>query len=86
MAATTVIQEKFFRLGTRKYLTPSRAPGRVTEYTLMTRDSTTRMGIMNRDTRSMPFSTPAKMMARVMAVKTRKQTSEDRPLEIKALK
>ena len=31
MAATTVIHEKFFGLGTRKYFTPSSAPGRVTE-------------------------------------------------------
>ena len=27
MAETTVIQEKFAGLGTRKYLTPSKAPG-----------------------------------------------------------
>ena len=31
MADTTVIQEKLSRLGTRKYFTPARAPGRVTE-------------------------------------------------------
>jgi len=83
MAETTVIQEKLSRLGTRKYLTPSSAPGRVTEYTAMISDSTTRMGIMILETRSMPFSTPAKMIASVMAVKTRKQSSEDTPLEMK---
>ena len=31
IAATTVIHEKFFGFGIRKYLTPSRAPGLVTE-------------------------------------------------------
>ena len=31
MAATTVIHEKFLTFGTRKYLTPSNAPGRVME-------------------------------------------------------
>ena len=41
------------------------------------------MGIMILDTRSMPFSTPAKMMASVMAAKIRKQSSEERPLEMK---
>ena len=30
MAVTTVIQEKFATFGTRKYLTPASAPGRVT--------------------------------------------------------
>ena len=49
----------------------------------MISDSTTRMGIMILETRSMPFSTPAKMIASVMAVKTRKQSSEDTPLEMK---
>ena len=79
MAETTVIQEKLSRLGTRKYLTPSSAPGRVTEYTAMISDSTTRMGIMILETRSMPFSTPAKMIASVKMVKMTKQISAEAP-------
>ena len=31
MSVTTVIHEKFSKFGTRKYLTPASAPGRVTE-------------------------------------------------------
>ena len=49
----------------------------------MTSDSTTRMGIMTLETRSIPFSTPAKMMSRVMAVKIKKQSSEEKPLAMK---
>ena len=52
----------------------------------MISDSTTRMGIMILDTRSIPFSTPAKMIASVMAVKIKKQSSEETPLEMKAEK
>ena len=83
MAVTTVIQEKWATLGTRKYFTPASAPGRVTEYPAMMTESTTRMGIMTLETRSTPLRTPAKMIASVMPVKTRKQSSEDTPLEMK---
>ena len=83
MAVTTVIQEKLEMLGTRKYFTPASAPGRVTEYTAMTTDSTTRMGIITLETRSTPLRTPAKMMASVAPVKMTKHTSADRPLAMK---
>ena len=49
-------------------------------------DSTTSTGIMNFDTRSMPFSTPAKMIVSVSAANTAKQTSAETPLEINAEK
>ena len=38
---------------------------------------------MTLETRSIPFSTPAKMMSRVMAVKIKKQSSEEKPLAMK---
>ena len=49
-------------------------------------DSTTSTGIMNLDTRSMPFSTPAKMTASVSAAKMTKQSSVDTPFEMNELK
>ena len=45
-------------------------------------DSTTSTGIMNLDTRSMPFSTPAKMTASVSTAKMTKQSSVDTPFEM----
>ena len=59
MAVTTVIHEKFSKFGTRKYLTPASAPGRVTEYPAISTESTTSTGIISRETRSMPLRTPA---------------------------
>ena len=82
MAVTTVIQEKWATLGTRKYFTPASAPGRVTEYTAIISDSTTRMGIMTLETRSTPLRTPAKMIASVKMVKMTKQISAEAPLEM----
>lgn len=43
----------------RKNITPATAPGLVTEYTVITNDKTTRTGIMNFETCSIPLRTPA---------------------------
>ena len=50
--------EKSLKLGMNKYFTPFSAPGLVTEYPQIITASTTRIGITNFDTRSIPFSTP----------------------------
>ena len=86
MAVTTVIQEKFLGLGTRKYFTPASAPGRVTEYPAMTSDSTTSTGIITLETRSTPLRTPAKIMPSVNRLNSRNASSACRPLVIKAEK
>ena len=52
----------------------------------MITDSTTSTGIISLETRSTPLRTPAKMMASVKAVKMRKHTSADEPLEMKSAK
>ena len=79
MAVMTVIQEKLLTFGIRKYFTPSTAPGRVTEYMQMITARTTRIGIIILDTRSIPFSTPAKITTRIIATKTRNQISDEKP-------
>ena len=61
MAATTVIQEKLLKSGTRKYLTPSSAPGRVTEYPATKTASRMSTGIITLETRSTPCFTTARM-------------------------
>lgn len=55
IALTTVIHEKLSKLGIKKHLTPSNAPGRLIEYPAMITDNTTRTGIVNLDTLSIPF-------------------------------
>ena len=76
MAATTVIHEKFFTFGTRKYFTPASAPGLVTEYTAMMTDRTISIGIMIFDTLSIPFCTP----------NATKHSSVDTPFDMKSVK
>ena len=69
-------------MGIRKYFTPAIAPGLLTEYTAIMTDNTTSTGIINFDTRSIPFRTPAKIIANVINTKIKKQISVAAPLEM----
>ena len=62
------------------------APGLVTEYTAIRTDNTISIGIINFDTRSIPFRTPAKMIVRVNRQNRIKQSSVDTPSEINSEK
>ena len=73
-------------MGIKKYFTPASAPGLVTEYAVIKKESTTRIGIIIFETRSMPLRTPAKIMPRVSMEKIKKHSSVDAPSEIKLLK
>ena len=86
MAETTVIHEKFFTFGTRKYFTPASAPGLVTEYTAIMTDKTISIGIMILDTLSIPFCTPANIMISVNAQNATKHSSVDTPFDMKSVK
>ena len=52
---TRVSGELLSKLGIKKHLTSSNAPGRLIEYPAMITDNTTRTGIIKLDTLSIPF-------------------------------
>ncbi len=84
MAATTVIHEKLSKSGTKKYFTPSRAPGLVTEYTVIKIASTTNIGIISLETRSTPRFTPANITKNTKSEKRINQNSTWAEEEIKS--
>ena len=77
MAATTVIHEKLAKSGTRKYLIPPAAPGRVIEKIAITIARQTRIGIITLETASIPRRTPAKTTPREQRANTTNHNSAD---------